>query len=73
MNASDHVVNFGKHDGRTLGEILERDAAYLNWMLEECEFLTRPHNAALYAAVVEMCEENEDAIEDALRMRRAER
>ena len=33
-NAKDFVLEWGKHKGKTLGEILEEDKQYLEWILE---------------------------------------
>ena len=34
-NAKDFVLEWGKHKGKTLGEILEEDKQYLEWILSE--------------------------------------
>jgi uncharacterized protein (DUF3820 family) len=73
VNAANFEMPFGKHKGCTLGDILERDAGYLNWLQEECDLLCQPRHESLAEAVAEICEEHEEKIEFALRSRRAER
>lgn len=31
-NANQHVVQFGKHQGKTMGQIMQQDAQYVAWL-----------------------------------------
>ncbi len=64
----DFVMLFGRHKGKRLGDILDEDATYLDWLLT-----AEISNQRLYAAVVEINEKYAEQIEQALQFRRSER
>ena len=47
----DCIINFGKHKGKTLGDILAEDAGYLDWLSD-----ANINSPRLKQAVDEMCE-----------------
>lgn len=63
----DVVMPFGKHKGKTLGDILVADPAYLDWVQDK---LTSRN---LAEAVKEMCRKYEPEIEAAISKRDWER
>jgi uncharacterized protein (DUF3820 family) len=54
------VMPFGKHRGKTLGDILDQDAAYLDWLYDKCD------NLQLQAAVATINLQCQDRIQQAL-------
>ena len=61
MGCEDTVMTFGKHQGKTLRDILLDDPTYLDW-LQDAEIRSAP----LKAAVKEMGKKYEAQIEDAV-------
>lgn len=59
--ALDHVMRFGKHKGRVLGEIVSSDILYLDW-LRGLDNLREPLDT--YVRVI--CEEYASEIETAM-------
>jgi uncharacterized protein (DUF3820 family) len=60
-NPEDTVMPFGKHSGKTLGDILAEDPGYLDW-LRDAEIRSN----RLRQAVDEMCEKYAAEIERAV-------
>ena len=67
QNCEDVTVPFGKHKGKRLGDLLEEDAGYLDW-LQDCD-LREP----LASAVAEINCKYADKIEQAIEFKRSER
>jgi uncharacterized protein (DUF3820 family) len=52
------VMTFGKHRGRTLGDVLKTDAGYLDWCYDKCR-------GELAEAVAVICTQCQDEIAQA--------
>jgi len=61
MEAEDMTMPFGKHQGKTLGDILAEDASYLDW-LSGADI----RSPRLKQAIEEMCEKYAAEIERAI-------
>lgn len=68
MKCEDVQLRFGKHNQKTLGEVLECDPSYLGW-LHTCEDLREP----LASAVAQINLKYQDKIEQAMEFKRSER
>jgi len=64
----DVVMPFGKHQGKRLGDLLDEDPSYLDW-LQTADI----SSAMLARAVAEMNEKYEGQIEQAIELKRSER
>jgi uncharacterized protein (DUF3820 family) len=61
MSAEDTIMPFGKHQGKTLGDILAEDPSYLDW-LRDAEI----RSERLRQAVDAMCEKYAAEIDRAI-------
>lgn len=68
QKCEDVLMLFGKHKGKRLGDILDEDAAYLDW-LQTADI----SNEQLAAAVAEINLKYQDKIEQAVEWGRASR
>ena len=68
MKCEDIRVPFGKHKGKRLGDLLDEDPAYLDW-LSGLEDLREP----MASAVAEINCKYADKIEQAIEFKRSER
>ena len=55
----DTELNFGKHEGRTIGELFEEDRDYVNWIIKEMKE-ARPHLVTFLALHEDKRRQDED-------------